>query len=194
MRTKILSVFLVLPLFAFASFAYAVDKPVVRRVAVTRTGMPLKAQTHLTEARLKSCQARESAITQRMASLVDLVKNMETKFDAIALRVEDFYTSTVVPSGKTVANYNALVANIQTKKDAVQKNVDLAQANASKFSCITDDPKGLFTQFRLDMQAVKKSLQDYRTSIKNLIVAVHKVVGETEEATPSASPKPTEAQ
>lgn len=156
------------------------------------TGLPAQAQNRLTEAKLKACQARENAITKRMTRLMELVTTMEGKFDAIAQRTEDYYNSKVVPSGKTVSNYDTLVADIQTKKTAVQTALTTAQTNSTAFSCDGNDPKGLLTQFRTDMQAVQKALQDYRISIKNLIVAVRSVTGTTERTNPSVSPKPTE--
>jgi len=152
----------------------------------------MQAQTHLTEAKLKACQARENAIQKRSTHLVTLVTTMESKFDAIAARVEDYYTSKVVLSGKTVVNYDTLVADIQTKKNAVQTAVTAAQTNSS-FDCSSANPKEQMTQFRTGMGGVRTALKEYRTSIKNLIVAVHSVTGETESEN-AGSPKPTGGQ
>src|SRR3989338_6651115 len=69
---------------------------------------------------------------------------------------------------------------IDDKKEAAQASLDNAQDAISAFSCDSDDPKGLLTQYREDMQDVKSALKDYRTSIKNLIVAVHTAAGEAE--------------
>lgn len=149
-----------------------------------------QVQNRLTEAKLKACQAREKAIKKRSESLGKMAANMQEKFEAIAKRVEEYYTSKVVPSGKTVANYDSLVADIQTKKGAVQTALTAAQSNAGSFSCTSDDPKEQMRQFKADMRAVKSALKDYRTSIKNLIVAVHSVTGATER-NETASPKPT---
>src|SRR5258708_31737977 len=143
----------------------------------------------------RACLAREGAIQTRSTHLVDLVTNMERVFDDIVTRVENYYTSTVVPSGKTVANYATLVANIQTKKTAIATTLAKAQADVSNFSCTTSDPKTQMTQFRVDMQAVKRALKEYRTSIKNLIVAIHTVTGtessESPKPTPTPSPSPS---
>ncbi len=139
----------------------------------------------LTETRLRSCEAREEAVKTRMNSLVRFSTNIEEKFDAIAQRVQNFYVNKVLPSGKSVANYDALVADIQAKKDIVTKDLADAKAKVDAFSCTTDDPKGLLTDFRLDMQKVKTDLKNYRSSIKNLIVAVRPL---------SPSPKPEETK
>lgn len=139
--------------------------------------------------KLRSCQARENAIKQRMISLTRLVTNMESKFDSIATRVEKYYTTKVVPSGKTVAGYDGLVADIATKKAAVQTALSTAQSDVNSFSCKSSDPKSQLQTFRVDMQNVKSALKDYRTSIKNLIVAVRSLTGVMERES-TKSPKP----
>ncbi len=142
----------------------------------------------LANGRLIACQARENVVKNRMDSLMDLVTNMEKVFDSIAVRVETFYTNTVLPSGKTVPNYDTLVANIGNKKDLVTVALDKSKSDVAAFSCAASDPKGVLNTFRLDMQAVKGALQNYRTSIKNLIVAVHSV-SPTPNPSASASPE-----
>lgn len=143
------------------------------------TGQTVGAQK-LTEAKLKVCQNKEAAIQKRNDALTKMANTMLTKFDSIATRVETYYTDTVVSSGKTVPTYNTLLANIVTKKSAVQADLDKASVSDTTFNCTSDDPKGQLTQFRTDMQTVKQALKDYRTSIKNLIVAVRSVTGTTE--------------
>jgi hypothetical protein len=134
-------------------------------------------KTRLENTKLKACQARENGIKNRSTQLAGMAKNMQDKFDVIAKRVQDYYTATVIPSGKTVANYDALLADIQAKKAVISSALSKSQADANNFSCTSGDPKGMMTTFKDDMQAVKQALREYRTSIKNLIVAVHAVTG-----------------
>jgi hypothetical protein len=103
--------------------------------------------------------------------LMRLVVKVEGKFDAITLRVETFYTTKVVPSGKTLPNYDVLVADIAAKKALVQTALSNVQSSSANFSCTAEDPKGQLNKFKLEMQNVKKALHDYRISIKNLIIA-----------------------
>lgn len=177
--------------FAFSLPGQAVNRPFGPGYGASQAGNPRQnAQTRLLDAKLRACQARENAIKQRSTRLTQLVATMESKFDAIAKRVEDYYNSKIVPSGKSVANYASLTADIQTKKTAVQTALTTAQNDETGFSCTSGDPKGQMTQFRQDMQAVKEALKDYRISIKNLIVAVHSVTGtgqENKEATKSGN-------
>ena len=190
MRIKILPVFLVLSFVLLASPVFAVGKP--DTLPGRQSGLPARAQNRLTDTKLKACQARENAIKTRFERLSQLVTTMEEKFDAIAGRVEEYYTSKVVPGGKTVANYDSLIADIATKKVAVGTALTKARNNVSGFSCDGNDPKGQMMTYRSDMQGVIQELKNYRTSIKDLIVAVRSVTGTTERANPSVSPTPTE--
>src|SRR6266478_2420017 len=111
MKTKVAIASGILSLFLLASpiLAHDVSSP----FSTPRT------KHILSNGSLKSCQARETAVKTRMISLVRLAMNTETKFDLIAKRVEDFYTNKVLPTGKTVSNYDTLVKNISDKKDIV---------------------------------------------------------------------------
>lgn len=140
--------------------------------------------------RMRACLDKEQAVGTRMGSLVRFTDNMIEKFSAITLRVQDFYLANVLPAGRSVANYDELVANIEAKKAAVAPLVTKAQSDVAAFTCDSDDPKAMLTTFRQDMQAVKTGLHEYRTAIKSLIVAVSQVMAEI-EATPTPTPSPT---
>lgn len=134
--------------------------------------------------KIKVCQVQERNIKNRLDSLIKLVTNQENKFTEIATRVENHYTTKLVPQGKILSNYNALVADIAAKKSAVDSVLNTAKTDVAGFSCTTStDPKTDLQKFRKDMQAVKSALKDYRTSIRNLIVALGTL----------SSPKPSES-
>lgn len=177
----------VLPLFlaVFVSSVSAVGMP--GTAEGKPSSLPQLAQSRLADGPLKACQARENAIKTRSVHLEQLATTMEEKFDAIAGRVEEYYTTKVVPSGKTVPNYDSLVADIAASKTTVQTGLTKAQNDISSFSCTGSDPKGQMMTYRVDMQGVIQELKDYRTSIKDLIVAVRSVTGVTER-TNSSSP------
>jgi|SRR3989344_6390573 len=162
--------------------------------SVFAANIPSNAKTRLQDAKLKACQARENVIKNRSNSLGKLTDGMVNHFDQIVIRVEKYYTEKVVPSGKTVSNYDALLADIQTKKSAVSTALQKAKDDFKSFSCTEDDPKGVLTQFREDMQSVKQALKDYRTSIKNLIVAVHSVVGDENKDQQNENQQDTNSQ
>lgn len=152
-----------------------------------------EGKERLSELKLKACEAREESVKESNESLMSMVAKMVGKFDAIAVRVQEFYTDKLLPKGKVLTNYDALVSDINSKKaevDTALKSVP----DTTTFDCSSDDPKGLLTEYRTKMQSVKTALHNYRTSIKNLIVAVHKLAGDgdkSESPKPSATPTPT---
>lgn len=181
------------PIFAKPPFApgKSTAKPtVIPTHTIAPTSRPPAAfpQTRLAGGLLKACQAHEEVIQTRLANLLRYANTMLETFDRISERVQTFYTDKVVPTGKTVSNYDALLADIQAKKTIVQDDLKITQDDANGFLCTGIDPKGHLTQFRTDMQEVKGSLKNYRTAIKDLIVAVRGVASE------AASPSPTEGE
>jgi len=161
---------LLLPVLIFSSLVFL---PVVSAAKPSSpSAIKERVQNRLTEVKLKVCQNKEQAITSRINRLSNLSINMEENFASHSARVQDYYTQKVLPSGKSVANYAALVADISTKKSTVDSAMSQARTRVFGFSCTGDDPKGQLNQYRLEMQNVKQALQQYRTSVKNLLVAV----------------------
>lgn len=138
----------------------------------------------LNEAKIKVCQVHEEVINTRASNLNRLVTNMLSKFDAIAVRVEEYYTG----SGLNVAGYGTLVSTIAAKKSAVESALLTAENDANSFSCTGENPKGKMTEYRKDMQAVISGLKEYRSSIKDLIVAVRRASGDEQKVSPNPKP------
>ena len=131
-------------------------------------------QAHLAAAQLKACQNREAAINNIMSRIDTRAQNQLTLFNTIATRVEGFYTS----KGKTVSNYNQLVAAIASAKSQATTDLSTMQGG-STFTCTSNDPKGMVTAFQSSLKTEITDLQNYRTAVKNLIVAVASANGVT---------------
>lgn len=144
-------------------------------------GKPIGVGNTRVEGRLRACQAKQHGVIKRMDQLEKMAENMLEKFSRIQERVVQYYNEKVIPSGKTVANYNMLIAEIQTKKIAVQTAITQAKTNSAVFSCDEENPKVQLKKFSDDMREVKSALKEYRTSIRNLIVAVRSLGGSKNE-------------
>ena len=131
--------------------------------------------TKLAGAELKACQNREKAINNILARISDRGQKQLDLFTTIATRTETFYTD----KGKTLSNYNALVADVTAKKAAAQTEVDTIKADSITFKCDGTDPKGAVSSFKDALKSEIAALQAYRTSVKNLIVGVKSVQGTT---------------
>lgn len=141
------------------------------------------------EKREKVCDTRAETVVKRSEQLTKRAEMMGENFAKKAEKVKDYYTDKLVPAGVTVANYDALVAAIDTKKAAVDAAVAEANAKASGFDCSdTAALKNQITEYRKAMQKVITALKEYKTSVKNLIVAVRTAAGKVK---PSPSPAAT---
>jgi hypothetical protein len=143
------------------------------------TGQPAdpgsQGATKLADAKLKACQNRETAINNIMGRIADRGQKQLDLFSTIATRVETFYTD----KGKTLGNYDALVADVTAKKAAAQTEVDAVKASSVTFKCDGTDPKGAAASFKDGLKAEIDALKAYKTSVKNLIVGVKSVQGST---------------
>lgn len=125
------------------------------------------------EERVLACQTREGGIKDRSERLVQNVETILRTFEGIALRTQNHYETKTLPSGKLVSNYQALIADIGTKQQAVTPLVAKAREDIALFGCASEDPKERLEQFNNDMKAVKQGLEEYRNAIRTLIIAIN---------------------
>ena len=144
----------------------------------------VKSQAQASDtAKERACENRENAIKKRSDQLIRFTNNQFRVFTSIADRVKTYYTDIVIPSGVMVENYNDLVEEIANKQATVSAELDKATAEYKEFTCSSEKPGSQISAFRTGMQAVKQALKDYRTSIKNLIVAVRSAIDADDEST-----------
>jgi len=129
-------------------------------------------------AKLKSCQNREKAINNIMTRIAGRGQKQLDLFTSIATKTEKFYTD----KGKTLSNYDALVADVNAKQTAAQTAVDAVKADSVTFKCDGTDPKGAASSFKAALKSEISALKDYKTAVKNLIVRVKSVQGTTTSA------------
>ncbi len=142
----------------------------------------------LPDFKVRACEARQAAIKKRSEQIIKRATNQVDLFTKIAQIVEQYYNEKLVPVGKTVANYDALVADIASKEAEIAPLIAKAQTSAANFSCDKDRPADQVKQFNADMKAVIAALGDFKKSVRNLIVAVKGAVGTGNSATSSAQP------
>lgn len=133
------------------------------------------AQTRLTDNKLKMCQNRQKAITNITARIADRGQKQLDLFSTIAQRAEDFYAT----KGKTLANYDTLVADVATKKTAAEAAVSATASDSTTFKCDGTDPKGMVSGFKDSLKAEIAALKEYKTAVKNLIVGIKSVQSTT---------------
>lgn len=129
------------------------------------------AQGRLDAAKLKACQGREKAITSIMTRIATSGEKQLEVFTKISDRTQAFYES----KGKTLASYDALVAEVDAKKTAAEKAVEELKSGSKEFDCEGADPKATAQAFKDDVKAANAALKEYKLAVKNLIVGVKSV-------------------
>jgi hypothetical protein len=132
-----------------------------------------KRTERLEAAKLKVCQVRQKNIQAIMARAVVRAENQVKVFSSISSRVQAFYAK----KGKTLPNYDQLVAAVDDAKATLQADIAGLKAQTG-FSCDEEAPKIGVELFKTALQQVNEDLKAYRTAIKNLIVGVKSVQGD----------------
>ncbi|MGI0134918.1 MAG: hypothetical protein ACREBW_08190 [Candidatus Micrarchaeaceae archaeon] len=145
----------------------------------TSTSDRMEAEGRLTGTKLTLCENHKDAIESIMSRIADRGQKQVDLFTTIATRVETFYTN----SGKTVSSYSTLVADVNAKHTAAQAAVAKIKADSTTFTCSITNPQSIVTGFKSDLKLEISALQAYRTSVRNLTVAVKSVVEDSSAAT-----------
>lgn len=150
---------------------------------------PTKRATSASELKLQACEVHRKVINLRQTNIVTHTKNVQDRLGKLVVAVENFYTQKLVPQGKTVANYDALVADVNAKNTALTTALDKVKADTDGLTCEKDQARGQFATFRTDVQSLIKAVKDYRQSVIQLFQAVKKAAGSIEGKEASSSAK-----
>jgi hypothetical protein len=120
----------------------------------------------LSQARLHVCENRQHVINNITSRIVKRGTNQLNLFTTIAQRVETFKTG----HSLTVANYDQLVATLQT--DQAKVTSDLATMKSNETLECSGNPQGVASSFQTALKQEISDLKTYKTDVKNLITAV----------------------
>jgi hypothetical protein len=118
--------------------------------------------------KLQICEKKQSQIQSRIAKMSSQGAKQLEVFSKIADRVQEFKTT----RNYTVDNYDALLAALDEKRIAAQTAVAEATESGQAFNCGADNPRGIAAQFQERLKQQIRALKEYKTSVKDLIVAV----------------------
>ncbi len=140
----------------------------------------------LEEKKLKICEKRKGNITNRANKVAERIEKHFNRFGVLVTKVDNFYTTKLVPKGVVVENYAALKADIETQKSEVQGLLTTLKSDIAAFDCASDSPKSQLETVKTELKNVHLAMKDYRTSLKNFIKAIKNAVEEKKEASSSA--------
>lgn len=144
--------------------------------------------------RQKLCEDHVGNAKRRILGLGTRGFDMKLRLDKIVTIVENFYTKILLPKGKIVTNYDALVADVAAKKAAMAPLVDKVKADSSVLSCDNGKASTDFQTFKTDGQALISAFKAYRLSVITLVKAVKLAAGEDLSPTPSSEITPEVTQ
>lgn len=133
------------------------------------------AQDRKDAAKAKQCARRQTVVNSITARIAARSQKQLDLFTTIATRVETFYTK----SGKTLSNYDQLVAAVNTARTTAQQTVGTIKATTITLKCDGTDPNGAGASFKTALKSEIQALKAYRTAVKNLTVGVKSVQGTT---------------
>lgn len=156
------------------------------------TGMAIKKEERLEEARLKICEAREKNIESRVSVMKKRAEVIHKGHEKIYQRVDEFYNNKLVPNGYILSNYADLKAEVAANKENVQTALETAKTSKDEFDCSASDPKGQVDEYKEDMKALIDANKEYKESIHTFVKAVRDLA---KTVTPiKVSPTPIEEE
>ena len=188
-------VFFLIFVFVFSTLVFASHQPNHNPAGQTKTATDSakkakgrdKLENRLTEVKLKVCEKKEASIQRRSTKLAERAANIQTRFDRIIEKVDAYYVDKLVPAGVEIENYSDLLENIEDHRRASATALGAAESTAGNFTCEGENPKDQLKQFRTDMKFVISSLQSYKKSVVNLLVAVRTKAKNIKESQPVAT-------
>jgi hypothetical protein len=147
-------------------------------VKTAAANLEAKKQTE-TERHEQFCANKRRVVGSILNKITSRGQKQLDVFTRIAARTEKFK----IDKNLTVDNYDALVTTVNDKKTSAQNTLDKIKADAAaaaSLSCDPGQPKSIVGGFKNDLKAESAALKDYKTAIKNLIVAVKTSKSSTE--------------
>ncbi len=120
------------------------------------------------ENKLKACENRRESAKKIMERISNRGEKQIEVFTKISDRTQEFYKQ----KGYNVANYDSLVSDVNAKKQAALVATENTKKSAEKFVCSSDNSVGNSAVFKNNLKLQIQAIKDYKTSVKNLIVAV----------------------
>jgi len=160
-----------------ASSAFIVAAPVMALSTLNGDSAQsaASAQTRLSAAKLRICTTRKNTIDNILKRISDRGNRHITLISNVATKTEAFY----VKSGKSIDNYDSLVATVNAGKTTAQAAVEQVKSDSTSFSCDSTDPVGTLQSYKTDVATQVTALQNYKASVKALVDGVKSVVETT---------------
>jgi len=141
-----------------------------------------KKQTNVA-VRQKACDAHQAELTTREQNYAKSGQKHLDTFNSIYTKVLAFQTA----KNLTSADLTSLKNEADAKKAAATTAVAALSSTDVKVDCTSTDPASSVAALKTAVANARTALQDYRTAVKNLVVALGKAVGTTSSSTSAST-------
>jgi hypothetical protein len=131
------------------------------------------------EVRLQKCQDILAKIKAGAQNDLGRISQGSASVSAMLQALENYYTTNLLPKGKTIANYDALVSDATAKQSSTAAILVIVQNDLNNISCQIPEPFRQFKQFRTDMESLIQSFKNFRLSVKTLALAIRSLFTDT---------------
>lgn len=146
--------------------------------AAAKARVQANKTARLSEARKRVCENRARNVEEKAANFVRHAEKHLAVFDKISDRTQDFAEK----RDRKPDNYDALLADVASKREQVLTDIAAFKQVAGEFDCEGENPEASGTLLKEQAKVVRESLKEYRTAIKNLIVGVKSSKRQNEQA------------
>lgn len=122
----------------------------------------------LDDKRREKCQKRQASIEKTSTNMAARGADHVAVLTKIYDRVKAFYDR----KNLSVDAYDALTAEVESKKAAATLAVETITTTQGSFTCDDSNPKQAVEDFKSNIKLRNAAIKEYQTAIKNLIVAV----------------------
>jgi len=116
----------------------------------------------------KVCENRKDEIEKRGSNYAAAAQRHLDVFNNIFTKLQTFHDTKHL----NVTNYDALVADATAKQTAATNAVQALKNADVPIDCTATDPASSVATLKVAVQNARQALKDYRSSLKNLVVAL----------------------
>jgi hypothetical protein len=129
--------------------------------------------------RQKTCAQIKNAVDRKLAAFDNSATKHLTRLDGVFTKLQDYQTANNLP----VSNYDALVAAATAKQTTATEAVDALHQVGTTLDCSSSDPAAMLAAAKTAAKTARDALKDYRTSLKNIVVALAQAKGDSTDTT-----------
>lgn len=127
-----------------------------------------KGSEHSTAQRVKTCQNIQKAVNNKLKAFDNHADRYLTRLNGVFTKLQNFQSEKNLP----VANYDTLVATATQKQTDATVAVEALKSLGSTLDCTSSDPAGLLASVKSGASDTRDALKDFRTALKNIVVAL----------------------